>query len=948
MILSESVVILMNYIGTKVVHKAKFGKGEIISQNNNIISVRFEKNGEIKKFCTDTCFNGFLKIFDQKTHALSNEEILRRALGDDYYNSSKSYQDEINTYIMAIKQEIGFHKANKSSKYNLIDGSLIKSEDNSFIYLFDTDSEMNYPAGTLIKVHTSIEVIPATIKSCEEFSIIISTKHYLGKDLSMLSFTPEPWFLLNALLERVQDLRASHSKIVEDLVLNGKSNINDCEIAKGQKRAIDIALVQPITFVWGAPGTGKTETLAKIALKFINAGRRVLMLSYSNVAVDGAVLRVSKKDNGNNKGKIIRYGYPKSTEILNDDYLSSFNLALQLYPELKNRRDELIEIRHNSNPQSFEYINAGEELSKIRLSVLDIQRAMLREASFVATTVSQATIEAAIYEQQFDVVMFDETSMAITPLVFFAASLAKKHFICFGDFCQLPPIVLSSQESLLNKDIYEHCYISQAVQQGKGHHWLCMLNEQFRMDREIADFASEKMYKSMITTPFTRNEERERIKLSYPFIGKSIGFYDLDGMMTVVSKLPDKHSRVNPLSAFIDIGIALNCSKNNSVAIISPFNAQARLLHAMIRDIEEVLGENKPNIYAATVHQFQGSEKDIVIYDVTDSFPRKKISRFLRNTAHNFSNRLFNVALTRAKGKFISVGHHGFVNSMEFPGGNMYAELMKKYRYNSGVKRYAREIISDLQDVEYSDVFSCGFDIERYLLDIANAKKIIRVELPYQLGLPEFSEFRIVSGLITAKEDEGIKVIIRVRNKNQQPDGMWGVTIENENVLNPLTIIDEKIIWYGFPHKYNTFEHNGQSISIAHNPCIRFVGKHTARNLRVFLDMNKVLDNYVPGENEIAGSFINYLSQNCKCSKCGSNMKVKMKNKYYLACSAYPKCKNTSVITHDIAKEYLYAQSNEGIRCPKCNCSLEPIRGQYGLYFKCLGLKEHKYKITEI
>ena len=46
---------------------------------------------------------------------------------------------------------------------------------------------------------------------------------------------------------------------------------------------------QPITFVWGPPGTGKTQTLAKIALKHIENEEKVLMLSYSNVSVDGAV-----------------------------------------------------------------------------------------------------------------------------------------------------------------------------------------------------------------------------------------------------------------------------------------------------------------------------------------------------------------------------------------------------------------------------------------------------------------------------------------------------------------------------------------------------------------------------------------------------------------------------------------------------------------------------------
>lgn len=171
------------------------------------------------------------------------------------------------------------------------------------------------------------------------------------------------------------------------------------------------------------------------------------MLSYSNVAVDGAVLRVNSKDSAEHRGKIIRYGYPKDSKILNDEYLSAYNIALRNYPALKEERNRLIEIRKKTSVQSDEYIFAGEKLSKIRLEILDTERQLLKEASFIGTTVSQATIEKTIYDQAFDVVMFDETSMAITPLVFFAASLATKHFICFGDFCQLPPIVLSQGDS---------------------------------------------------------------------------------------------------------------------------------------------------------------------------------------------------------------------------------------------------------------------------------------------------------------------------------------------------------------------------------------------------------------------------------------------------------------------------------------------------------------------
>lgn len=51
-----------------------------------------------------------------------------------------------------------------------------------------------------------------------------------------------------------------------------------------------------------------------------------------------------------------------------------------------------------------------------------------------------------------------------------------------------------------------------------------------------------------------------------------------------------------------------------------------------------------------TIHQFQGSEADIVIFDVVDGRGRKKLGQLLRDDA---GVRLVNVAITRARGKLI-------------------------------------------------------------------------------------------------------------------------------------------------------------------------------------------------------------------------------------------------------------------------------------------------------
>ncbi|MCA9569628.1 MAG: AAA family ATPase, partial [Myxococcales bacterium] len=60
-------------------------------------------------------------------------------------------------------------------------------------------------------------------------------------------------------------------------------------LRSGQLRALDASRGSR-SVVWGPPGTGKTTTLGAIAAAHISAGRRVLLLSSNNVAVDGLLL----------------------------------------------------------------------------------------------------------------------------------------------------------------------------------------------------------------------------------------------------------------------------------------------------------------------------------------------------------------------------------------------------------------------------------------------------------------------------------------------------------------------------------------------------------------------------------------------------------------------------------------------------------------------------------
>ena len=54
----------MNYIGRKVIHKAKYGEGTVVAQNGNSISVKIDSEPELIKFIAPDCFKSFLHLTD--------------------------------------------------------------------------------------------------------------------------------------------------------------------------------------------------------------------------------------------------------------------------------------------------------------------------------------------------------------------------------------------------------------------------------------------------------------------------------------------------------------------------------------------------------------------------------------------------------------------------------------------------------------------------------------------------------------------------------------------------------------------------------------------------------------------------------------------------------------------------------------------------------------------
>lgn len=967
----------MDLTGKRVNHRS-FGDGVITEQKKTTIVVTFRDG--TKMFSYPDCFQTYLKILDtdlkediqevvsQHEHAETAErkqrinELQTSISSNRHREKDKSVQikpfasvaDFCQAYRMALSAEISFIRMTGGKHILLQEGKRIGRDNGQFVYLFESEDELNYPEGTPVTIWKGQSQISGKILNCEAFSVYLISELDLGAEVEMLNISAEACYLLQSVSERLMDLSLEPSEIAQDLICNGLKEIDylNLDIVKGQETAVRMSLEQPITFVWGPPGTGKTQTLAKIAWAHIDKGERVLMLSYSNVSVDGAILRVTSLKNDVFPGQLVRYGFPKDKRISEHPYLSSYNLAINNYPDLLKRRTQLQAEKKRLEKNDPKLIQVEKELNEIRRELRAAESQCVRNAKFVATTVSKAIVDKEIRNGAFDVVIFDEASMATIPQIAYAAKLARKNFVCMGDFRQLPPIVQSSKESPLNADIFQYCGITQAVDQGSNHKWLCLLDTQYRMHPEIADFAGRSIYNGLLKSANGMTEKREKTVMAEPFAGRAMEFVDLSGTMSTCIKSSDD-SHANVLSAFVTFSLALKAAQTQEVGIITPYHAQSRLLHAMVRDVNEL--EALPHaIKCATVHQFQGSEEDVIVYDAVDCYRLPFPGALIASTAGRYADRLFNVAMTRSKGKFICVANGSFMRNKGMSENLMFMQMLKSYRATAPM---IPEIIRPNDDLEkyYFDFVEKENQVDEFIKDLATARREVRIDIPDSPANSDINTTRIAQALAEA-QSRGVKVFVRAESKKNLHPTLKYFTVENHYLTDPIALIDKTVTWFGMPESAACFKIEGRTSAINNRPCIRFWGTHTAKILYGLLEMSQVMDQAKTVEKDAQGNLItdklsDYVLAHKKCPVCGKPMQLKKSRnqKYFLSCSGYPSCKHTEFVETEFVEEYFYHKGNKnGMLCPRCGCSLEAKISRYGIYVQCCGGKRHKYGLDEI
>lgn len=309
---------------------------------------------------------------------------------------------------------------------------------------------------------------------------------------------------------------------------------------------------------------------------------------------------------------------------------------------------------------------ARERISVIDRELAELEQQVVARCRILATTVYRTYLGKSA-SRQFDVVVVDEASMLMPPLVYYAAGLATTSVTVAGDFRQLPPIVMSDKPlaaEWLKCDAFEKAGIPQRLKRRESTPQLVALTTQYRMRKRICAVINKLFYPDH---PLLSDKCVSRNVVGFPLSSAPLLYVDTARFHPWTSLRVGTYSRYNLLHALLVRNLVLHLAEkdylpragepNDAVGAVAPYSSQARLIQALLDDR---LGSRAAGI-AATVHRFQGNEKKAMILDLTDSFGTR-LGHFLQATClEDDGARLLNVATSRAKHHVVLIANFEFL-----------------------------------------------------------------------------------------------------------------------------------------------------------------------------------------------------------------------------------------------------------------------------------------------
>lgn len=631
------------------------------------------------------------QVIKNERFYLSQQKAIDKALKDnDFLSRLKNYSEKspeeigklnykilfkiFPQYLKETKLEIQFPKklglecgiyrrSEKSPELNLRDFK------NSPKYLSEKLDDNQKAESSLItgeiseidKVNFRISVKFARLKKVDE--IQIPTQGFLKEDFTVRDvILNRQKHALNALRNGNSIIENLLSKISKVKLLEPKQALPEitewfnAELDDNQQEAVRKMLALhrgEFLAIQGPPGTGKTTVITESILQILKQEprARILVTSQSNQAVDNVLERIVKFPDI----RIARFARSKANEARISEVASKYTYKSVINMELK-KIGETIE----QTKAYFDHSPLGELQQEWQKRIQggdeSLEETILKNINVIFGTLVGIASWESFKNIQFDYVIVDEAGRATLPELAITLNRATK-FVLIGDHKQLPPVfedeiineveIKGYSKAEIRTTVFEELYEKLKEDRPEYSHFL---KHNYRMHSSIANLISDMFYDGQIITNSELDKQKEHHLASLTY---HVYWYSTEKLEERQEKLAGTSwnnrknaEEVKKLLAKINqeyqsVGI------QKTVGIISPYRSQSDLLNQIIKAKSE--DWTHLDIEIATVDAFQGSDKDIVVFDTVRSNPSNRLG-------HITDVKRLNVALSRAKELLLIVG----------------------------------------------------------------------------------------------------------------------------------------------------------------------------------------------------------------------------------------------------------------------------------------------------
>ncbi len=630
----------------------KLFEGGFINDPNNqdVLKVL---NNLIKNYFFETCHNDIVKKLYEKNKEKSEVSInkFKSNLASKYQGLNGNLKKmQFNAELIFSMYKDYLIKQKEKTKYFSINDEVFVEEvkrntnfrENFIVQSIDIQNKQ------IILSHTKKEIskIPQELKisfDYERSTAVLRKQEWSIKDLKRNNTT----------IDNLLDIIANPNSLAQKREIPKCGEYINKNIDKNQQKAVDKALSLErgeYLLIQGPPGTGKTTVITEIVNQILKTNKlaKILVTSQSNQAVDNVLEKICEIED-----KIVRFGEEKKLSCIAKEYHEEqvFYKYLQI-------------VKARLEQDSTNYFIQNESLSELheqwKHHILqgsdELKSLLFKKIRVIFGTLVGISSWQDFRNIEFDYVIVDEAGRANLAELMIPLRRAKR-FILVGDHKQLPPVVedeVVAKMKEYNKKDLEVTLFEELYEKIRHDDFKHFLKYNYRSNKNIAKLYSQIFYEGKIKT---KNFLRREHDLDFE---KKVYFYStskLDKRFDTQSGTGKKNNANRDVIIKIILEIQKQTKEKDlkkSVGIITPYLAQRDNIKSKFGQIKNEL--TNIDVEINSVDAFQGSDRDIIIYDIVRSQKDNKA-----NIEFVSDEKRLNVALSRTKELLFIVGNAGFI-----------------------------------------------------------------------------------------------------------------------------------------------------------------------------------------------------------------------------------------------------------------------------------------------